>query len=80
MEGGRGVEREEEDGWMVLFPFILLQRKKKKMGLKEKKMMEEMNKWVLSNEVMGLPIGVWVFIKWVMNVVVFISWVMNIMK
>ena len=60
---------------MVLFPFILLQRKKKKMGLKEK-----MKKWILGNEVMGLPMGVRVFIKWVMNIVVFIPWVMNIMK
>ena len=61
-------------------PIHLAAKKEKKMGLKEKKMMEEMNKWVLSNEVMGLPIGVWVFIKWVMNVVVFIPRVMNIMK
>ena len=61
-------------------PIHIAAKKERKMGLKEKKRMEEMNKWVLSNEVMGLPIGVWVFIKWVMNVVVFISWVMNIMK
>ena len=65
---------------MVLFPFILLQRKKKKIGLKEKKRMETMKKWILGNEVMGLPMGVRVFTKWVMNIVVFIPWVMNIMK
>ena len=61
-------------------PIHLAAKKEKKMGLKEKKMMEEMNKWVLSNEVMGLPIAVRVLIKWVMNVVVFIPRVMNIMK
>ena len=50
------------------------------MGLKEKKRMGRMKKWILGNEVMGLPMGVRVFIKWVMNVVVFIPWLMNIMK
>ena len=39
-----------------------------------------MKKWVLGIEVMGLPMGVKVFIKCVINIVVFIPWVMNIMK
>ena len=33
------------------------------MGLKEKKRTEKMKKWILGNEVMGLPMGVRVFIK-----------------
>ena len=61
-------------------PIHLVAKKEKKMGLKEKKRTEKMKKWILGNEVMGLPMGVRVFIKWVMNIVVFISWVMNIMK
>ena len=36
-----------------------------------------MKKSVLGNEVMGLLMGVWVFIKWAM---VFIPWVMNIIR
>ena len=42
---------------MVLFSFTQLQRKKKKMGLIEKKRAGRMKKWVLDNEVMGLPDG-----------------------
>ena len=61
-------------------PIHLATKKEKKMGLKEKKRTKKMKKWILGNEVMGLPMGVRVFIKWVMNIVVFISWVMNIMK
>ena len=49
-------------------PIHIAAKKERKMGLKEKKRMEEMNKWVLSNEVMGLPIAVRVLIKWVMNI------------
>ena len=41
------------------------------MGLKEKGT-GRMKKWVSGNEEMGLPMGVWVFIKSVMNIVVFI--------
>ena len=65
---------------MALFPFTQLQIKENKKGLKEKKRKGRMKKWVLGNEGMGLPMGVRVFIKWVMNIVVFISWAMNIMK
>ena len=72
-------EKKRMGGWFYSHSSCCKERKKN-MGLKDKKRMEEMNKWVLSNEVMGLPIGVRVFIKWVMNVVVFIPWVMNIMK
>ena len=66
------------DGWF--YSHSSCYKERKKMGLKEKKRMETMKKWILGNEVMGLPMGVRVFIKWVMNIVVFIPWVMNIMK
>ena len=77
-----GLNEKKRMWRMVLFPFILLQRKKekKKGGLKEKKRIVKMKKWVLGNKLMDLSMGDRVFIKWVMNIVVFISWVMNIMK
>ena len=58
-----GLKEKKRMRKMVLFTFILLQRKKEKKGLKEKKMMERMKKWNLGNEVMDLPMGVRVFIK-----------------
>ena len=75
-----GLNKKKRMWRMVLFPFILLQRKKKKKGLKEKKRIVKMKKWVLGNKLMDLSMGDRVFIKWEMNIVVFISWVMNIMK
>ena len=77
-----GLNEKKRMWRMVLFPFILLQRKKekKKGGLKEKKRIVKMKKWVLGNKLIDLSMGDRVFIKWEMNIVVFISWVMNIMK
>ena len=58
-----GLKEKKRMGWMVLFTFILLQRKKEKKGLKYKKRTKRMKKWNLGNEVMDLPMGVKVFIK-----------------
>ena len=68
-----------EDGFIPIHP-IAKKERKKKGGLKEKKRIVKMKKWVLGNKLMDLSMGDRVFIKWVMNIVVFISWVMNIMK
>ena len=75
-----GLKEKKRMGRMVLFPFILLQRKKGKKRFEKEEEDGEDEEWILGNEVMGLPMGVRVFIKWVMNVVVFIPLVMNIMK
>ena len=47
------------DGFIPIHPIA---KKEKKKCLKEKGT-GRMKKWVSGNEVMGLPMGVWVFIK-----------------
>ena len=56
-----GFERKEgdgKDGFILIHPIA----EKKKTGSKKKKMMERIKKWVSGNEVMGLLMGVWLFI------------------
>ena len=59
MEKKNGFEREEEDGEDGFIPIHLVAKKEReKKGLKKKKRTERMKKWILGNEVMGLPMGV----------------------